>query len=131
MQKGFPYYIRAGFWHGRGNTYFRIGLAFAILKVVFPDLGFSKIGFSIRGTFSIREKGVVKEYVYKVLRKPFAEALTKDPYRWSCARSLGIKSLEGTHGSCASSLTGMSFTRFLEESQQRITRSNSSRQSII
>ena len=38
--------------------YFRIGLALAILKVVFPDLGFCKIGFSIRGLFSIRKKGL-------------------------------------------------------------------------
>ena len=44
---------RAGFGHGWENTYFRIGLALATLKVLFPDFGFSKFGFSIRGLFSI------------------------------------------------------------------------------
>ena len=39
------------------NAYLRIGLALAILKVVSPDLVCSKIGFSIRGLFSIRKKG--------------------------------------------------------------------------
>ena len=35
------------------------GLVLAILKVVFPDLGFSRVGLSIRGTFS-RERGSVR-----------------------------------------------------------------------
>ena len=56
MQKGSP--NRAGFGHGQEDTYFRIVLVLAILKVVFPELGFSKVGFSIRGTFRIRENGL-------------------------------------------------------------------------
>ena len=32
---------------GGKNTNFRIGLVLAILEVVFPDFGFSKVGFSI------------------------------------------------------------------------------------
>ena len=40
------------------KTYFRIGLVLAIPKVVFPDLGFSIVGF--RGLFSIGEKGLVR-----------------------------------------------------------------------
>ena len=55
VQKGLP--NKAGFGLGRENAYFRIGLVLAILRVVFPDLGFRKISFSIRGLFSIRKKG--------------------------------------------------------------------------
>ena len=33
---------RAGFEHGHKNPYFRVGLALAIPKVVFPDLGLPK-----------------------------------------------------------------------------------------
>ena len=51
-----------GFGYGQDNSYFRIGLALAFLKVVFPDLGFSKTGFSIRGLFSIRKKGLLFEH---------------------------------------------------------------------
>ena len=57
MQKGLP--NRAGFEHGRKTTCFQIGLVLAILKVVFPDLGFSKIGFSSWGLFRISKKGLV------------------------------------------------------------------------
>ena len=55
MQKGLP--NKAGFGRGRENTYVRIGLVLATLKVVFPDLGLPKVGFRVRGLFSIRKKG--------------------------------------------------------------------------
>ena len=46
----------AGFEYGQENTYFRIGLVLAILKVVFQDLGLLKHVFLIRETFTNREK---------------------------------------------------------------------------
>ena len=48
----------AGFAYGQENTYFRIGLVLAILKVVFPDLELLKQLFILRETFITRGNGL-------------------------------------------------------------------------